>query len=573
MSTNSSPQAVMADFVFGGIEADESRLLATERSACSGIRHFHQIAPLDPQAGQPVKITVHIGPEVVVDSVAAYVTSDGTDPGGSQGEVHNGFLVELAPIATRWESLIWDYVTIWQGEIPAAEAGALVQYRIEGWREGDEHSSLWSREMNLDRSVERPALYGYLVDDYKVPQWAHEAVIYQVFVDRFAGLPDEMANRWLKPQEIHDFAGGSLRGIIDRLDYIAGLGVTALWLSPVCVTTSYHGYDTTDYYHVDPRFGSDADIIELFEAAHSRGLRVILDFVANHTSVEFAPFVEALNDPDSPHRNWFTFDPAYKHGYRAFFDVAKMPQLNTENPEVRDFLNRAAQHWLQLGADGLRLDYAAGPNHLFWSTFRAACRGVKPDCWLFGEVTRAGDILQSYAGRLDGCLDFGFCRSIRMLAAGDPLLPLGQFVNQVANGRRFFGEDFVLPAFIDNHDMNRFLWVAGEDKQRLRLAIGLLFALGGPPILSDGTEVGLSQPEGKGPKREESRHPMPWGDAQDRTLLAYVQEWITARRQMTGRCWRSTSAARRRWLRCRPGAIPPSAEKPSTAAAACRSLP
>ena len=369
-----------------------------------------------------------------------------------------------------------------------------------------------------------------------MPAWAHEAILYQVFVDRFAGMPDGAANRWLGPEEINDFVGGSIRGVIDSLDYIAGTGATALWLSPVFVTTTYHGYDTTDYYHVDPRFGTDADLVELFEQAHRRGLRVILDFVANHTSVDFAPFVEARSDAGSRYRRWFSFDEAYKHGYRAFFDVAKMPQLNTEEPEVRAYLNHAAQHWLALGADGLRLDYAAGPNHLFWSAFRAACRSVKPDCWLFGEVTRAGDVLRAYAGRLDGCLDFGFCRSIRMLAAGAaPALSLGQFINQIAAGRRYFGPaakiDFVLPAFLDNHDMNRFLWVANDDKQRLRLALGILFALGGPPMIYYGTEVGLSQPRAKGPHREEARHPMLWGEAQDRELLAYVQAWAWARRR------------------------------------------
>ncbi len=526
----------MADFVFGGIEADEGRLLATERAARAGIRHFQQIDPLDPRPGQPVTLTVQVGPELLIDRVTVYVTVDGSEPRGAQGQAHNGFAVDLTAGGVRWEGLIWDYVRLWQGELPAQADGVLVQYRIEGWRSFGEPLSVWSREMNLDRSVERPALYGYWVDSHTAPEWAHEAVVYQVFVDRFYNPQGSAEDGWLTPEALGTFAGGTLRGVIDKLEYIAALGVSVLWLSPVFVTPSYHGYDTSDYYHVDSHFGADADLVELFEAAHQRGLRVLLDFVANHTSTQFAPFVAARSDLQSPYRRWFTFDDAYRHGYRAFFDVETMPQLNTEEPAVRDYLNRAAQHWLALGADGLRLDYAAGPNHLFWSSFRAACRAVKPDCWLFGEVTRAGDILRAYSGRLDGCLDFAFCRSIRMLCAGgapslSPSLPLGQFINQVANSRRFFGEDFVLPAFIDNHDMNRFLWVAKGDKQRLRLALALLFALGGPPILYYGTEVGLGQPRAKGSHREESRHPMLWGDGQDQELLHDVQGWIRARRR------------------------------------------
>ncbi|HHW87662.1 MAG TPA: DUF3459 domain-containing protein [Chloroflexi bacterium] len=518
----------MTDFVFGGIEADEQRLLATERDARSGIRHFHAITPLDPTPGQPVRLTVQVGPDVAVDRVTAYVTTDGALPVGSQGVAQQGFAVHLTPVATRWEPLIWDYVTLWEGELPGQPAGTLVQYVIEGWRSFAPPLSVWSREQRIDRTSEARTLYGYHVDDFATPTWAHRAIVYHVFVDRFTGVE----NRWLEPGEMEHFAGGTLRGVIDRLDYIAALGVTALWISPVFVTESYHGYDTTDYFNVDPRFGSNADLLELFEQAHARNLRVILDFVANHTSVQFAPFVKALNDPSSEYRRWFSFDPVYEHGYRTFFGVAAMPQLDADLPAVRDYLCRAAQHWLAAGADGLRLDYAAGPSHVFWSSFRAACRQVKPDCWLFGEVTRAGDMLRTYSGRLDGCLDFSFCRAVRMLCAQpQPAMTLSQFANQVQASQRFFDADFTQPAFIDNHDMNRFLWAAGNDRRRLRLALALLFGLGGSPCLYYGTEVGLGQPRAKGPWREEARHPMLWGEAQDRELLRYTTQLIDFRRR------------------------------------------
>ena len=497
----------MTDFVFGGIEADEARLLANERAARAAIRHFQQIEPLDPLPGQPVTVTVQVGPEVVVDRVTLYYTIDGTNPQGEHGEAQNGAALQLEPIGVRWEPLIWDYVRLWQGQIPGQVDGTLVQYRIEGRRSYAEPNSVWSREINLDRTVERPALYGYWVDNQTVPAWAHEAIVYHVFVDRFAGLPDGAADRWLGPEEINDFVGGSIRGVIDSLDYIAGTGATALWLSPVFVTTTYHGYDTTDYYHVDPRFGTDADLVELFEQAHRRGLRVILDYVANHTSVDFAPFVEARSDANSRYRRWFSFDEAYKHGYRAFFDVAKMPQFNTEEPEVRAYLNHAAQHWLALGADGLRLDYAAGPNHLFWSAFRAACRSVKPDCWLFGEVTRAGDILRAYAGRLDGCLDFGFCRSIRMLAAGEsPALSLGQFINQIAAGRRYFGpaaQDRLRSARLSRQPRHESLPLGGQRRQAAAAAgAGYPVCAGRPadPLLRHRGGAGAAACQGAAPR-------------------------------------------------------------------------
>ncbi|MCB0073368.1 MAG: hypothetical protein KDE20_17990, partial [Caldilineaceae bacterium] len=280
--------------------------------------------------------------------------------------------------------------------------------------------------------------------------------------------------------------------------------------------------------------GTTDDVRALVDAAHARGLRVILDFVANHVGTDFAPFAAAAADPADPHRAWFSFGPEYKHGYRSFFDVAAMPQLDTDHPDARRYLLDAAQFWLrEYDVDGYRLDYAAGPSHLFWNHFRAACRAVKPDCLLFGEVTHAGAQLRTYTGRLDGCLDFAFCRSVRQLCAGaTPAISLAQFANTIQRSRRYFSQpdQFILPAFIDNHDMNRFLAVADDDVARLKLAAALLFALGDTPILYYGTEVGLSQPRLKGPYREESRHPMRWGDAQDRELLAWFKEWIALRR-------------------------------------------
>ncbi len=534
-SIEAAAETVMDDFVFGGIEADSVQILTAERHRYTGLRHHYDLSPRDPLPDEAVTITLYSGPTLHIDRATAYVTTDGQMPTGERGRATTGFAVDLVVTAVRWEPLLWDYVTVWQGTIPPQPEGIFVQYVIEGWRSYDEDFSCWSNEPHIDGTVSQVTRYGYFVDRFATPAWAQEAVVYHIFVDRFTGV----ANRWLTTSEMNEFTGGTLRGVIDKLDYIADLGVTAIWVSPVFVTPSYHGYDTTDYYQVDVRFGVNADLRELIDAAHARNLRVLLDFVANHTSLHFGPFVQAQTDPTNPYRAWFGFDQGYEHGYRTFFNVASMPQLDTDLPAVRTFLINAACHWLtEYDVDGYRLDYAAGPSHAFWSEFRAACKAVKPDCWLFGEVTHAGDALRHYQGRLDGCLDFAFCRTLRQLCAQpQPALTLAHFANLVQQSRRFFqGDDtqpstFLQPSFLDNHDVNRFLWVAGNDKQRLRLAAGLLFAFGDAPILYYGTEVGLSQPRSKGPWREEARHPMRWGEAQDSELLAYFKKLIALRRR------------------------------------------
>lgn len=534
-------QQTLQDFVFGGVEADPSQRLAAEQARWQGVRHEHRIHPGDPPPGQPVTLTVSVGPDAPIDRLCAYVTTDGSRPDGSRGTASNGQAVPLARTAVKWQPLLWDFVELWEGTLPAQPEGTLVQYRLEGWHTAAlEAPSHWSRELAMDGIAAVSTLYGYHVDRFTPPEWARDAVVYQVFVDRFARGPqgEAVAAGWLAAEELEQFVGGDLAGVTARLEYIAGLGVSALWLSPIFRAHSYHAYDTVDFQEIDPRFGTKDDLARLVAKAHRLGLRVILDFVANHTSDRATFFRQAQADANSPQRDWFSFGPDYTHGYRTFFDVKSMPQFATDSRGARDYLISSARYWLEeFRVDGFRLDYAAGPSHAFWSEFAAACRKARPDCWLFGEVTRTGDALRAYAGRLDGCLDFDLLRRLRMLCAGpQPTIALSDFARFVEHSQQFYPPDFSLPAFVDNHDTNRFLWVAGNEPARLRLALGLLFGCGGPPILYYGTEVGLSQPRAKGPWREESRHPMRWGNGQDQALLAYTRALIRLRRSSPALC-------------------------------------
>ncbi len=520
---------IMGDFVFGGIEADDVRLVATERARWSGLRHEYTLQPRDPKPGEPVTLTVTVGPDIAVDAVAAYVTIDNALPAGSRGEATVGSSFAFARGGVRWEPLIWSYVEEWQATLPAQPAGVIVRYIIEGWQQAG--ASIWCREQAIDGSTDPVTHYAYTVDNERVPTWAREAVVYQIFVDRFRDHRRQAEEHVdLAPELLRDFWGGTLRGVIDSLDWVQQMGATVIWPTPFFATPTYHGYDITDYYTVDPRFGSNEDLRELVRQAHARGLRVILDLVVNHTSLDYAPFRSALEAADAPERDWFSWGEQYKHGYRTFFNVRSMPQLNLDHPAAREAICDVARYWLrEFDVDGYRLDYAAGPSHAFWSYFQRECRAVKPDCWLFGEVTRAGETLRAYTGRLDGCLDFGFAREVRRLAA-HPEATLAHFANWYLRKRDFFGPDFNLPSFLDNHDMNRFLWAVEGRRDKLLFGIALLMALGDSPILYYGTEVGQGQPRGKGPYREESRHPMRWAPAvQDAGVLAHTRAWIAAR--------------------------------------------
>jgi len=523
---------LMTDFAFGGIEQDDARRMEYEKLRWQGVRHEYAISPMDPLPGEPVTLTVTVGQGANVDHVVAYVTLDGSAPAGSRGEATNGFALPFHKVEVRWEALVWAFVEVWETTLPGQPEGTFVRYDIEAWHSALPDLSHWSREQNIDRTIDRITRYGFSVDTYTAPDWARDSITYQVFIDRFRDhRRSDAEHNYLEQEPMRTFWGGTLRGIIDSLDYLESLGVTVIWVTPFFKTRSYHGYDTTDYYQVDERFGTNEDLRELIASIHARGMRFILDLVVNHVSLDFPPFVSARAQEEAIERGWFRFDPIYQHGYRTFFDVAAMPQLELDHPAARDYMVDVATYWLrEFDVDGYRLDYAAGPSHLFWAWFRKECRRVKPDCWLYGEVTRAGSLLRGYMGRLDGCLDFGFSRSVRRLFAATGTI--SEFATDLRLVREYFGNDFSLPAFLDNHDINRILWMLGNDKQRLRLALAILFGLGESPILYYGTEVGLGQTRPKGGRNEESRQPMLWlPELQDADLLEYTRRWIHARRE------------------------------------------
>ncbi|MDQ4099444.1 MAG: glycoside hydrolase family 13 protein [Chloroflexota bacterium] len=523
--------AVTADFIFGTLATDEQRIAAL-REQTKGLRHDGRISPHDPEPGVPVEVEVVAGSDTTVAAIEIGWTTDGSEPDDSSPSV------ALMPGEVSWDMLRWGYVARWRTQLPAQPAHTLVRYRFAAT---DERGAIIP--VDPDSVTGMPARHAYAVDDGHVPSWLRDAVIYHVFVDRFApgGGRD-----WAQPATLDGFFGGSLRGLIERLPYLVELGVTCLWLSPVFPSPSHHGYDATDYRAVEPRLGSEAELREVFAAAHDHGLRVLLDFVANHVSDRHPAFQRARRDPTSPERSWFTFLP--DGSYRSFFDVAAMPRIDTDEPAARDYLLEAARFWLDAGADGFRLDYANGPSHAFWAAFRQATRTVKPDSVTIGEVVEAAPLQASYLGRLDGTLDFLLLQQLRALLAFDLIGPAA-FHRFLDRHLAYFPADFTLPSFLDNHDMNRFLWVAGGDTRRLKMAALLQFTLPHPPVIYYGTEVGLSQrhdlahPDGSR-RMEESRLPMRWGDEQDPDLFQFYRRLIALRRAHSA-LWRTPVSAGR----------------------------
>jgi len=497
-----------------------------------------------------VTLVVTAGPDLSLDHLVCYYTADGQQPDGDRGAARVGQVVPFRRCAVEWNTFAWGYVERWECALPPQPEGVLVRYHVGGWNE-DAGREVWADAPSVYQQIEqataaffarrsisealasvapaRPTPFAYSADRLAPPDWAREAVVYHVFVDRFH---PGSGRKFARPDSLRGFFGGTLVGVTEKLDYVADLGATCIWLSPIFATPTHHGYDATDYYTVDPRWGSNDDLRHLVQEAHARDMRVLLDLVCNHVSVQHPIFQQALADPASPYREWFTFGDEHAHGYRTFFNVATMPRINTAHPAAQDYLIQVARHWLtEYDVDGFRLDHANGPALAFWTEFWTACKAVKPDCWCFGEVVEPPTSLLRYTGRLDGLLDFHLCDLLRR-ALGRGAGDLFDLERSLARHERFFPPHLSRPSFFDNHDMDRFLYFAGEDQRRLRLAALALMTLPGPPILYYGTEVGLSQAQGRGEGRglEVARQAMLWGDEQDRDLLAWFRRLVHARR-------------------------------------------
>lgn len=541
------------DFIFGTLATDELKLVH-HRVARRGVQHNHEISPRDPLPDEPVTLTVRTGPDLWVDRVACYYTVDGSIPEGAKGIVRNGQVVLLERIDLSWDTLVWGYISTWRGVLPALPDGATMRYKIGAWSEAHNTDEIFGDWPEFKATTERAAaaffrglplpddepptqsgadIFSYHVDRFTAPEWGRKAIIYQIFVDRF--YPGD-GRDWLPAKDLSDFYGGTLWGVRDKMDYIADLGVNCIWLTPTFPTPTHHGYDISDYLHVEPRLGGDEALHAVVEAAHARGIRVLLDLVCNHVSNQHPYFVDALNNKNSPYRCWFTFDESGtgeygEIGYKTFFGVESMPFINLKDEGARRWMLDIARYWLrEYDIDGYRLDHANGPGPDFWADFYTVCKAEKPDSFCFGEIVEAPDVLRQYIGRLDGLLDFHMENALRNTYAYG-IWTEDQFERFVVHHAEYFPSGFVLPTFLDNHDMDRFLYAAKGDKAALKRAAAAQMRLPNPPVIYYGTEVGLNQTKGKndGWGLEVSRLPMLWGDAQDRDLLAFYKRIIAER--------------------------------------------
>ena len=505
---------------------------------------FGTLAP-----GQECTLNIQIPSAVQTTRVVCHLSYA---DGGEAQQVGLEFKMKKGPYET------------WQGKFSIPETGLYFYYFVIHHRTG----SFRLFKQGDDTNMEAGDLWqvSCCPADFDTPEWARGATIYQLFPDRFncSGKVDLTGK--LEPYTIHkywheevewkptpegivlnnDFYGGNFKGITEKMDYIADMGTTILYLNPISKSFSSHRYDTGDYKTPDPMLGTKEEFTQLCDAAHARGIRVILDGVYSHTGSDSLYFNKmgtfpgkgAYQSEQSPYRSWYTFHN-WPDSYVSWWNFDTLPTVNKMDPEFIKYIitdeDSVVAHWLRLGADGFRLDVADELPDEFIKLLRNRIREVKPDAYLMGEVWEDASNKMAYGrrrryftdGELDSVMNYPFRTAILDFMRGRDsgqglrntvMTIVENYPQQVVqcNMNLLGTHDTprILTALVDDFDGSR------EEKakrrlsrnqmdvarDRLMMASFIQYTLPGSPSLYYGDEACM-----EGYKDPFNRRPYPWG--------------------------------------------------------------
>ena len=499
--------------------------------------------------GKSCKLSIHIPSSVQATEVACLVRRE-------DGEAYAEFPLELRMKKGPYE--------IFTGELVLDDRGLYFYYFNITHKQGSFRLFKQGDDTNMEAGEEWQV--SCIPEDFTTPDWAKGAIIYQIFPDRFHRSGKVDLTGKLEPYTMHsywydevewqpdrfgrvlnnDFYGGNFRGIQEKLDYIASLGTTIIYLNPISKAFSSHRYDTGDYKTPDPMLGTEEDFKALCKAAHEKGMKIILDGVYSHTGSDSLyfnknrtfPGMGAYHSETSPYYDWYTFYD-YPNSYNCWWNFDTLPTVNKMHPSFLNYIiddeDSVVAHWLKLGADGFRLDVVDELPDEFVLRLKNRIREIKPDALLIGEVWEDASNKESYGTRrryfVDGELDSPMNYPFRTAIIN--------FMRKIDDGRGFrdtvmsIVENYppqvmactmnllgthdtsrILTAMIDdfqgdryakaNRRLTRTQWVTALD--RLHSATVLQYTLPGAPSIYYGDEAGM---EGYGDPF--CRRPFPWG--------------------------------------------------------------
>ena len=395
-----------------------------------------------------------------------------------------------------------------------------------------------------DRSEYFQLPFNHRADIVTPPEWAQDAIIYNIFPDSFATskrhISCQPSSVIYAGEKVKGKLGGTLRGIIENVDYLADLGVNAIYINPIFTAGEYHKYDLMDYYHIDPVFGTNDDFRELVETYHRNGIKVIVDGVFNHCGWKFFAFEDVVkNGEKSRYKDWFyrLQFPVIRPdnwedypNYECFGYERMMPKLNTANPEVIDYFCKVGEYWVkEFNTDGWRLDVASEIDDYFWREFHRAVKAVNPQAIMIGEVWETSN--HWLDGKIfDSAMNYDFRKHCKRFFA-EKTIDAEAFDGRVTNMRMRYRKQTVYAQLnvLDSHDVSRFLSVCNEDKDLHQLSVVFQMCFMGMPSIFYGDEMGMA-----GVLEEEYRHPTPWDeidkDAEKQNYMNFYKELIRIRK-------------------------------------------
>ena len=552
-------------------------------AAAAFIDHAGNITPSAPTSSDTVDFWVQVGYVGWVTDTRLYLTTDGSEPSiNPANNAPQGSTQAVTMTYSHTENnTLWYKATA--GPWPT---GTVIRYKIASWHSGGGDTKY--ADSSNDFPVTDPTkarIFGFRVGENQLPSWIGDAVIYNVFVDRFydgdisnndycaesaSGYCDHthVVNGTLPahPQDDYRFTynGGDLDGVVERLDYLQDLGINVLWLSPVFdnpnfytdtdfnsngdIYFTYHGYHPSDPLSVEEVFGTQADLQNLVTEAANRNIRIILDFVPNHTSSQHSYFVDASTNCTGTYMDWYTFtacntaaDPSFTVNFpsgfntssatytvygsndtnKSFFGVLELPQIDNDDTAARNWvINSRADYWLNtLGHAGYRLDYAPGPSTDFWREFNDTVGNN--DTFTIAEIwlPNGPEMIRRQQGRVDSAMDFeANAAMVSFFTSGSDVDTLDTNLRDRASFYYQGGispSEFVRGCFIDNHDMDRFSHRVGYNLADMKQGALLMFTQPCVPVMYYGNEIGLGQEFGiyqfGGGRPEYARERMAWG--------------------------------------------------------------
>lgn len=477
-----------------------------------------------------------------------------------EGETHQPYRVELevahlrpgaerthldSRFHLRWPGQTWTIEVDHQGQAEHNTLHNRVQLRLDkeklrekGWKDGQPlQIEVTTHHQDQPEVCSRLTAQSDVRENLAPFRWEGKSIYYAV-TDRFFN-GDPANDQGTHPKQPLRFHGGDWKGLTEKLDYLQDLGVDALWISCPYLnqrnfqgSDGFHGYWPEDFRQAEPSFGNKADLKELIDQAHQRGLKVLLDVVTNHTAYDH-PWTQSR--PDWFHQEgemWGILPSQVERG-----QLSGLPDLAQERPDVAAYLTDVHRDWLALGFDGFRLDAIRHVPESFTRDFQQAMKSQKPDFFSLGEVFwQSPNYVSGYQNRtVDSVFDFPLAYAIRDVFAGDPsrtpevrrelseelrqlndqeaerMLLRGDGSRSMKRLSKVLAQDYLydnpgkLATMIDNHDMSRFMSDTGGDIRKQELALAFLYAVRGTPCVYYGSEVAM---EGFG---VENRNDMEWG--------------------------------------------------------------